>query len=102
MKRELLDSPGELRSRIVGAAAMTHEGGLHARPSIKVCKVAKNFEARVWVGSSADGPWVDAKSIARVMAMKLPSPSTVHFAAEGQDAAAVVDALVKLVESDFT
>ena len=101
MKREPLDNPDELRSRIVGAAAMTHEGGLHARPSIKVSKLAKHFEAKVWVGSTEDGPWIDAKSIARVMAMKLPSPSTVHFAAEGQDAAAVVAALVKLVESDF-
>jgi phosphocarrier protein HPr len=101
MKREPLDKSDEFRSRIVGAAAMTHEGGLHARPSIKVSKLAKRFEARVWVGSTEDGPWIDAKSIARVMAMKLPSPSTVHFAAEGQDAAAVVDALVKLVESDF-
>ena len=101
MKKEQLDNPEEIRTRIVGAAKMTHEGGLHARPAIKVTKLAKSFGASVWVGSSENGPWIDAKSIARLMAMKLPSPSTVHFAAEGQDAKAVVDALIKLVESDF-
>jgi phosphocarrier protein HPr len=103
MSKELLDTmmSNESVARIVGSAALTHAGGLHARPSIKVTQLAKRFEARVWVGSTEEGPWIDAKSIARVMAMKLPSPSTVHFAAEGHDAAAVLDALIKLVESDF-
>jgi len=89
-------------TRAQSLAVLTHEGGLHARPSIKVTKLAKCFESEVWIGLSENGPWTDAKSIARVMAMKTPIMSTLHFAAEGVDADEAVSALARLVESDFT
>ncbi len=84
-----------------GEARLIHEGGLHARPSIKVTKLSKRFQSRVWIGLSPNGPWTDAKSIARVMAMKTPINTTIHFAAEGEDAERAVRALVALVEGDF-
>jgi phosphocarrier protein len=82
-------------------ALLTHEGGLHARPAIKLTRLAKRFEATVWIGLTDAGPWVDAKSIARVMAMKTPAMATLHFAAEGDDADDAVTALAALVDSDF-
>jgi len=78
-----------------------HAVGLHARPSVKLTKLAKGFEARIDLGLSADGPWVDAKSIVKVMATKAPKDSVIHFRAEGTDAEAAVRALVTLVEGDF-
>lgn len=87
--------------RVVGSAWLAHEGGLHARPSIKVTQLAKRFQSQVWVASSEEGPWIDAKSIARVMAMKTPSQTRLFFAAEGDDANDAVGALVSLVDSDF-
>jgi phosphocarrier protein HPr len=87
--------------RVVASAWLTHEGGLHARPAIKVTQLAKRFQSQVWLASSEDGPWVDAKSIARVMAMKTPSETRLFFAAEGDDATDAVGALVSLVDSDF-
>jgi phosphocarrier protein HPr len=80
---------------------MRHAVGLHARPSVKLTKLAKGFEARIDLGLSADGPWVDAKSIVKVMATKAPKDSVIHFRAEGADADAAVQALVTLVEGDF-
>ena len=71
------------------------------RPSIKVTQLAKRFASSVWIGVSEDGPWTDAKSIARVMAMKAPVMTTLHFAAEGSDAEEAVNTLVRLVENDF-
>ena len=88
--------------RSQSSAVLTHTGGLHARPSIKVTQLAKRFESSVWIGVADEGPWIDAKSIARVMAMKAPVMSMLHFAAEGSDADEAVSALVKLVENDFT
>ena len=80
---------------------MRHAVGLHARPSVKLTKLAKGFEARIDLGLSADGPWVDAKSIVKVMATKAPKDTIIYFRAEGADADAAVQALVTLVEGDF-
>jgi phosphocarrier protein HPr len=80
---------------------LRHAVGLHARPSVKLTKLAKGFESRIDLGLSADGPWVDAKSIVKVMATKAPKDSIIHFRAEGTDAEAAVQALVTLVEGDF-
>jgi phosphocarrier protein len=55
----------------------------------------------VWVALAEHGPWTDAKSIARVMAMRTPHMATLHFIAEGEDADDAASALSRLVESDF-
>jgi phosphocarrier protein len=75
--------------------------GLHARPSVKLTKLAKSFASQIDLGLSPDGPWVDAKSIVKVMATKAPKDSTIYFRAEGEDAKAALDALVMLVDGDF-
>jgi phosphocarrier protein HPr len=82
-------------------AVLTHRGGLHARPAIKLTQLAKRFESTVWVALAEHGPWTDAKSIARVMAMRTPHMATLHFIAEGEDADDAASALTRLVESDF-
>ncbi len=91
---------GEMR-RAQSGAMLSHEGGLHARPAIKVTQLAKRFTANVWIGLSEQGPWIDAKSIALVMKMKTPNKTLLHFAAEGADAESAVSALARLVENDF-
>ena len=88
-------------ARARSRAVLQHAGGLHARPAIRLTQLAKRFEARVWIAMGEAGPWTDAKSIARVMAMKTPSNVTLHFAAEGKDAEQAASALARLVESDF-
>jgi phosphocarrier protein HPr len=93
--------PAAESMRVVHSALLTHEGGLHARPSIKVIQLAKQFESQVWLAASKEGPWVNAKSIALVIAMKTPAQTRLYFAAEGGDANEAVDALVALVDSDF-
>ena len=69
---------------------MRHEVGLHARPSVKLTKLAKAFQSRIDLGLSPDGPWVDAKSIVKVMATKAPKDTTIYFRAEGTDAKAAL------------
>ena len=64
---------------------ITHEVGLHARPSVKLTKLAKSFAAQVEMALSPDGPWIDAKSIVKVMAAKAPKGTVLHFRAEGEE-----------------
>ena len=87
--------------RARSSAVLSHAGGLHARPAIRLTQLAKRFESRVWISVAEGGPWSDAKSIARVMAMKTPFMATLHFAAEGRDAEEAAIALARLVQDDF-
>jgi phosphocarrier protein len=80
---------------------LLHDAGLHARPSVKLTKLAKTFASRIELAATTDGPWIDAKSIVKVMATKAPKDTVLHFRAEGGDAQAAVDTLIALVESDF-
>ena len=80
---------------------MTHAVGLHARPSVKLTKLAKTFVARIELAIAADGPWIDAKSIVKVMATKAPKDTVLFFRAEGEDAGQALEALTDLVERDF-
>ncbi|MBI1207764.1 MAG: HPr family phosphocarrier protein [Azospirillum sp.] len=88
---------GQARASVL----LRHAVGLHARPAVKLTKLAKRFACRIGFGLAAEGPWIDAKSIVKVMAAKAPKDSTLYFQAEGDDAAAAVAALVLLVERDF-
>ena len=80
---------------------ITHEVGLHARPSVKFTKLAKSFAAEVEIALAANGPWFDAKSIVKVMATKAPKGTVLHIRASGDGANDAVDALVELVRRDF-
>jgi phosphocarrier protein HPr len=78
-----------------------HDVGLHARPSVKLTKLAKGFASTIEIANAPDGPWIDAKSIVKVMAMKAKQDSTLYMRALGGDAGAAVAALKSLVEHDF-
>lgn len=80
---------------------ITHAVGLHARPSVKFTKLAKTFDARTEIASTEGGPWIDAKSIVKVMAMKAPEGTVLHIRATGADADAAVATLRALVERNF-
>ena len=80
---------------------ITHDVGLHARPSVKLTKLAKGFGARIDLALREDGPWIDAKSIVKVMATKAPKGSTLYLRAQGDDASDAIAALIGLVERDF-
>jgi phosphocarrier protein HPr len=83
------------------SAALTNPIGLHARPSVKLTKLAKTFTSDIEVSPAKDGPWVDAKSIVKVMAVKAAKGTTLHFRARGPDARAALAALGDLVALNF-
>lgn len=83
------------------SSVLTNEIGLHARPSVKLTKLAKTFASRIEVSASPEGPWVDAKSIVKVMAFKAAKGDTLHFRASGPDAEQALAALSGLVDEAF-
>lgn len=80
---------------------ITHHVGLHARPSVKFTKLAKGFSCAIEVATTVGGPWIDAKGIVKIMALKAPAGTVLHIRARGEGAQAAVDALKGLVERDF-
>jgi phosphocarrier protein len=86
--------------RASGDAVLQDPTGLHARPAVKLTKLAKRFEAAIRVRAGS-GEWVNAKSPNRVMKLKARHGETVAFEAEGADTADAVRALVALVERNF-
>jgi phosphocarrier protein len=80
---------------------LTNATGLHARPSIKLTKLAKTFAARIELTIDTAGSWVDAKSIVKVMATKAARGTVLHLRAEGVDAEAALAALVALATRNF-
>jgi phosphocarrier protein HPr len=86
---------------VSGSVVITHDVGLHARPSVKLTKLAKGFSSAIEIAGDPQGPWIDAKSIVKVMAMKARQHSTLHVRAAGTDAQAAIDGVTGLVARDF-
>ena len=83
------------------SVVVTNEVGLHARPSVKLTQLAKVFASNVTIAVDPEGPWVDAKSPVKVMRVRVPRGARLHIRAEGEDAAAAVNAVVTLVANGF-
>ena len=84
-----------------GTVEITHNIGLHARPSVKLTKLAKRFSARIEIAADPEGPWIDAKSIVKVMGAKIPQGTILQLRAIGTDAQPAVEALIDLVNQNF-
>ena len=88
-------------TEFTGSTLLTHSAGLHARPTLKLTMLAKTFAAKVEIAAKPEGPWIDAKSVVKVMAMKVPKGVTLHVRAGGDKAQEAVAALIALVDRDF-
>jgi phosphocarrier protein HPr len=89
-------------SEHAAAVEITNPTGLHARPAVKLTKLAKTFPgAAVQVALAEAGPWIDAKSVVKVMAMKAARGAALHIRASGEQGAEALAALADLVRRDF-
>jgi phosphocarrier protein len=87
---------------VTDSVQLIHAEGMHARPAIKLTKLAKRFKSRIGLRLVGAADWIDAKSISKVMAMRAARDSIIEFEASGADADAAVAALVALVAQDFS
>ncbi len=89
------------RGWIEGNAVIQDLTGLHARPAVKLTKLAKTFASDVEIRADGVDGWTNAKSPNAVMKLKAAHGAPLHIRASGEDAQAAVDALVALVDRDF-
>ena len=73
--------------------------GIHARPAAEIVKVAGRFRSHVTI--ARDDLEVNAKSIMGVMMLAAECGAQVRLRADGEDAAAALDALEALILSRF-
>lgn len=82
-------------------ATVQDKTGLHARPAVKLTKLAKSFAAAVEIRQQGDEKWINAKSPSAVMKLKAPYLCVLEIRASGDDARRATEALCDLVNRDF-
>ena len=71
--------------------------GLHARPATFFVQKANAFKCSIWVEKGDRR--VNAKSLLGILSMAVTQGMEITLLAEGQDAAAALDALAELLEN---
>ena len=90
-----------MNEKATGSAVITDPVGLHARPAVKLTKLARSFASEIEIRAGEEGMWINAKSPNAVMKLRARHGETLHVRASGEDARGGVAALVGLVERDF-
>ena len=80
-------------------ATIVNKLGLHARASAKLTQVASGYQSEIWLTRS--GRRVNAKSIMGVMMLAAAKGAVIQVDAEGADADAALDALLRLIQEKF-
>lgn len=86
---------------VEGAAVIRDPTGLHARPAVKLTKLAKRFAALVEVRAEGAETWVNAKSPNAVMKLRAAPATPLSVRASGADAPDALAALLALVDANF-
>jgi phosphocarrier protein HPr len=98
---DMLETSKANGEAFTGTVRLVHAVGMHARPAVKLTKLAKRFQAQISVRVEGAADWINAKSVAKVMALRAAHGSMIEIKASGEDAKAAVAALVDLVATDF-
>ena len=87
------------RHKAKGFFVVQNDRGLHTRPSTEVVRCASNFKADVRLTYQKNQ--VNAKSILGVLMLAAAKGAKINIEAEGVDADAAIEALVKLASNHF-
>jgi phosphotransferase system HPr (HPr) family protein len=90
-------SDGAPRAR--RTVVVRHAEGFHARPCSAIAVTAKRYRSAVRIVFGQGQ--ADARSVFELMLLTVAAGDAVEVVAEGRDAEAAVDALVRLIEDDF-
>lgn len=81
---------------------VTHSAGLHARPAAEFVKTAGAYPCQITVRNVTDDkPAVNAKSILSVLTLGVNQGYQIEISAEGESAAAALQALTDLITKNF-
>jgi phosphocarrier protein HPr len=82
-------------SSAVTEVALPADVDLHARPAADFVRTAMRFPAEIWLGAGERE--VNAKSLLSILALGARRGTTLSLRAEGEDAAAAVEALADTI-----
>lgn len=86
----------------VKSFVVKNEVGLHARPAALFVQTAAKFKASTLIRNiTRNTPFVDAKSILNVMGLGVSKGHEIELKIEGTDEQATLEAMSRLIESDF-
>lgn len=85
--------------RVVRATVLRNEHGLHARPISKLIAVMRRFQAPLSVRCGERR--ANGRRMVDLLMLAAPIGTEIEFDADGDDAAALVDELIALVDSRF-
>lgn len=74
--------------------------GLHARPATFFIQKANEFKSSIWV--EKEERKVNAKSLLGVLSLGITKGTTINIVADGMDEEEAVNALVALIDLNFT
>ena len=72
---------------------------MHARAAASFVKVAQQFQSEIYI--EHNGQTVDGTSIPDILTVACPYGGELTIKADGADAAAAIEELVKLIENKF-
>ena len=78
--------------------------GLHARPATEFVTEAKKYKSKITIQNAQEAAEdaVNAKSVVLLLSLGLGKGTPVKLAAEGEDEKEAVEALFKMISSDFS
>lgn len=79
---------------------LQNQVGLHARPATFFIQKANEFRSSIWV--EKEERKVNAKSLLGVLSLGITRGTLITIIADGPDEKEAVDALVALIESNFS
>jgi len=80
-------------------AVINNPIGLHARPAAQFTQIAAKYQSKITLQKEAKV--IDAKSIIKVLSLGIKQGTVIKINAEGPDEKEAIDALVKLIKSNF-
>ena len=80
-------------------AVVNNQVGLHARPATFFIQKANEFKCSIWV--EREERRVNAKSLLGVLSLGIVKGTAIKLEADGADEKEAIEALVKLISSDF-
>ena len=79
---------------------VVNQVGLHARPATFFIQKANEFKSSIWV--EKDDRRVNAKSLLGVLSLGIVKGTAINLIADGPDEEAAINALVELINSEFS
>lgn len=95
---ETKETDGQAAQR--ATAVIRNSAGIHCRPTAVIVKAARQFDGPVTVHTPAGGS-ADVRSAIELLSLALEAGSTVEIEAGGSDAAACLQRMVELFETEF-